>query len=281
MNLGISSLGHINQYAKEKEYDTLFDLLYEATRDCLLYVEKQNLNLCEVLLEPLALMKAQEKQEFIELCNSFHSIKKQVHGPFISVSLCSHNKFISDASIESYVLAAEVGEQIGAQNMTIHPGLVSFLPKPLRVFHRERIEAALTKLLKTTKKFDLKICLENMPKGVGICLKPEEIQRFLEHTDIYNLFFTWDTSHSWTNDIEVSKIWKLLHQYIKNIHIVDNFERESDTHPALGTGKIDFREIFSFIQQYDYTGSLILEIGQAKDLDESLDYIQHYLYSPV
>lgn len=277
MSLGISSLGHINQYAKEKEYDSLFDLLYEATRDCLLYVEGQNLKLCEVLLEPPALLNTADKQEFVELCNSFSSIKKQVHGPFISVSLCSHNKFISDASVESYLLAAEVGEQIKAQNMTIHPGLASYLPQPLRIFHRERIEEALIQLLKKTANFDLKICLENMPKGVGMCLNPEQIQTFLDHTDVQDLFFTWDTSHSWTNDVKVSKIWKLLHQSIKNIHIVDNFEKDSDTHPALGTGKIDFQEIFAYIQDYKYNGPLILEIGKAKDLDESLEYIQEYL----
>ncbi|MGV9171145.1 MAG: sugar phosphate isomerase/epimerase family protein [Promethearchaeia archaeon] len=277
MHLGISSLGHINQYAQENKYEELFDLLYAATKDCFIYVEEKNLNLCEILLDPPALMNETKKQKFIDLCNSFPSIEKQVHGPFISVSLCSHNKFISDASIESYRLAAEVGEQITAKNMTIHPGLASYLPEPIKIFHRDRIEEALKTLLKNTRKFNLDICIENMPKGVGICLDPEEIKSLINKMDFQDLFFTWDTSHSWTNDTEISKIWELLHFSIKNIHLVDNFEKDSDTHPALGTGKIDFEEIFSYIRQYKYNGPLILEIGQAKDLNESFDFIQQFL----
>jgi sugar phosphate isomerase/epimerase len=251
--------------------------LYEATRDCLLYVEKQGLHLCEILLEPPAIIDEDNRQIFIDLCDSFSGIRKQIHGPFISVSLCSHNKFISEASIESYYKAAEIAENIDAQNMTIHPGLASYLPEPLKIFHWERIKKALVKLLRKTDDFSLDICIENMPKGVGILLKPQEIKDFFDNINIEDLYFTWDTSHSWTCDADISTLWKLLHEYMRNIHLVDNFQKESDTHPALGTGKIDFKEIFSFIRQYKYEGPLILELGQAKDLNESLTFIQQYL----
>ena len=73
------------------------------------------------------------------------------------------------------------------------------------------------------------------------------------------------------------KLWNKLHKIIKNVHIVDNFSKTSDTHPPLGSGKVNFPEIFEVIKSYNYQGPLIIELSSAKDLSQSLAFITKFL----
>ena len=58
---------------------------------------------------------------------------------------------------------------------------------------------------------------------------------------------------------------------------MDNFHKDKDNHPGLGTGKVNFNDIFSVIKKYDYKGALIVELSSAKDLPQSIEYIQKLL----
>jgi sugar phosphate isomerase/epimerase len=91
-----------------------------------------------------------------------------------------------------------------------------------------------------------------------------------------DVFFTYDTSHFFTCDGNVKILWEKLHKIIKNIHIVDNSSKISDNHPPLGTGKVNFREIFDLIKTYDYNGSLIIELSNAKDLVDSIKFLNRF-----
>ena len=64
---------------------------------------------------------------------------------------------------------------------------------------------------------------------------------------------------------------------IKNIHLVDNISKLTDTHPPLGTGKVDFKEIFDVIKKYNYNGPLIIELSDAKSLNQSINFINKFL----
>jgi len=72
-------------------------------------------------------------------------------------------------------------------------------------------------------------------------------------------------------------IWERYHKIIKNVHLVENFTTESDTHPNLGTGKVNFKGILETIRNYQYKGALIIELSSNKGLDNSIDYINKLL----
>ena len=91
------------------------------------------------------------------------------------------------------------------------------------------------------------------------------------------MFLTWDTSHSWTCDVDNELLWKKFNRIIKNIHLVDNNCKDTDLHPALGSGKVDFKKIMSIVQSYNYDGALIVELSSAKDLPQSLNFIKKYI----
>lgn len=273
--LGISSLGHIIEYGLLGKFENLFDLLLKASEDCLKFAEENNIEVVELVLDPPEILNSTNQQKYIDVINSY-SIKKQIHGPFIDVNLCSHNFNISRASIESYSFTAQICKQIRAKIMTIHPGLANFLINSIREFNKNQLAQSVKKLLKFTNSMDLTVCIENMPKNCHIMLDENDIDDILSKINHPKIYLTYDTSHFYTCDGNVKKLWEKFHRKIKNIHVVDNFSKNSDTHPPLGTGKINFGEIFEIIENYNYKGSLIIELSSIKELPKSIDYIHNF-----
>jgi sugar phosphate isomerase/epimerase len=195
----------------------------------------------------------------------------------MDMNICSLNEYISNASVESYIEVAKICREIHAQILTIHPGLPNFLIESLRSHNKNQLIQSVIKLLDATVNTDTSICIENMPRKVNILNKEREIEEFLMNVNRQDLYITWDTSHSWTCDVNLNKFWEKFLHIIKNIHLVDNIDQDDDPHPALGTGKIDFNEIFSIFEKFNYDGPVIIELSSSKDLQTSLDFISNFL----
>ena len=273
MELGVSSLGFIIETGLSKEYQNVYDLLYHSTEACLTIAEEKDLNLVELVIDPPELQNDEKRALFIDLVNSY-SIRKQVHGPFVDVNLCSYNTMISKASVNIYKDTAKLCEEISAKIMTIHPGLANFL---LKDYNKQQLKYAIDQLLKFTSKYNLIICLENMTKKAGIMLDERNIDEIFSFINNESLFLTYDTSHFYTTNGDIKLLWDKFHNRIKNVHLVDNFTTESDTHPVLGIGKINFKLLFIIMKKYYYKGPLIIELSSGKDLDKSLNFINRFL----
>ena len=115
MKLGISSLGHLVNLGIKGKYKNLTEYLMQATEASLKYAKKYGFEVCEIILDPPTIAKREDRERFINLCNSY-SIEKQIHGNFIDVSLCSFNHWISEATVESYIESARICEEIEAEN---------------------------------------------------------------------------------------------------------------------------------------------------------------------
>ncbi|MFW9988754.1 MAG: sugar phosphate isomerase/epimerase family protein [Candidatus Odinarchaeota archaeon] len=276
MQLGISTLGHISEMGLNGKYKNLFELHLKASEECLNFAEQSGINVIELIIESPVIANRENKQKFIDLVNSY-SLEKQVHGPFIDMNLCSLNKYISKASIESYLEAIKLCDKINSNMITIHPGSADFIVPLIREFNKAQLKSAIHKLFATKINENLMICLENMPQNYHIMTNNKNIEEVLQIIDHKNLFLTYDTSHFYTCDGDVQHFWSTFHNIIKNIHIVDNYSKKTDTHPPLGTGKVDFKEIFKVISQYNYSGSLIVELSSVKSLKQSINFINKFL----
>jgi len=276
MELGISSLGYIIDLGLTKNFENLFDLLFIASESCLNFAEENDIKVIELVLDPPEIFKNENKRRFVDLCNSYSNIKKQLHGPFLDLGLCSHNYFISAATVKIYVESAIICKQINAKILTIHPGLAHYLVKKLHRFNIQRLVEASKELLDDTANIDVNICIENMPKNVKIFLTINDFESYFKELNRNDMYLTWDTSHSWTCDVDVEELWKKFNKIIKNIHLVDNNDKNSDMHPALGSGKVDFTKIFNVVQNYNYEGTLIVELSSSKDLPQSIEYIKNF-----
>ena len=162
--LGISSMGHIFDIIRSNKFKNLTDLLLEATKASLEFAEQNNIGVCEIILEPPEIFSSENQKKIINICNSF-SIKKQIHGPFIDLKMCSYNQLISKASMDSYVESAKICDQIGAEILVIHPGSV-FGGKFFRTISNEKLLERVNNLLDVVAQRypNVKVCIENMPK---------------------------------------------------------------------------------------------------------------------
>ncbi len=276
MELGISSLGYIIDYGLNSDDKNITNMFFQSTEECLNFAEENSINIVEIVVDPQNIFTDTRRQGFIDLLNSY-SMKKQIHGPFIDVNLCSHNDLISKASTEAYIETAKLCREFNVDLMTVHPGLANFLLESIRDYNRIQLARAINVLLDFTNKLNLTICLENMPKNTHIMLDQDNIEEILTSIARTDLFLTYDTSHFYTNDGDVNLLWERYHKIIRNVHLVENFTTDSDTHPNLGSGKVNFKEILDIINNFGYKGALVIELSSNKNLQESIDYINRFL----
>ena len=276
LKLGISSLGHLVSIAMKAKYKNFNELLMQSAEECLKYSEKKGLKVCEIILDPPMIIKTENRKRFIDLCNSY-SIEKQIHSNFIDVSLCSFNPWISRGTLDSYVENAKICEEIGAKIMTIHPGVSNLPVASLKEGNTKILIKRVTELLDAVADLDVTICIENMPKETGMLLTQKELEDFFSAVNREDLFLTYDTSHFRTIDGDVESLWEKFHKIIKNVHLAENINKEKDTHPQIGVGKVNFREIINIIKKCEYNGAMIIELLSSTSLRNSIKYIKDLL----
>lgn len=276
MNLGISSFGHLVDKALRGKFKTLNELLITSTEACLKFAEKNNIKYVEIMLEPPYVYTSENKKKFIDLCNSYSAITKQLHGTLTDLSMCSFNEHISKASVKSYIDAAEICEEIGARVLTVHPGNGHYLVSAIRKFNKKQLIKAVNELLDATANLDVTICIENMDQGAYMLGTENDIEEFLSILNRNDIFLTFDTAHAWECEMNIELYWEKFNRYVKNIHLAEIGENQTDMHPPLGTGKVDFKKVLNLVKKYEYDGSMIIEIVTGRALRRSIDYIRQF-----
>ena len=275
MELGIGSIAFIYDSINNGKFSNSIDLLLNSIEKTFTFAEQNNLRMCELIVDPPEILIGENTQEFIDLCNSYPSIEKQLHAPYADLSLCTHNPWILNASIECYAHIAEICRKINAKVYTVHPGDAKFLHHSYNGV-RNRLINSVNILLDKIKNDNLITCLENMPKMMGFFLNYQEIDKFFSEVKRNDIYFTWDTGHSASCDDNIEKLWEKIHTKIKNIHLADDLGNFSDTHPTLGEGNVNFKKVFDLIEKYNYNGALIMELHKVEELSNSIEYIRKY-----
>lgn len=262
-------------------YDSINNSKFKDSKELLLYsierifnfAEKNDIKICELMIDPPEILLGEDKKTFIDLCNSYPSITKQFHAPYAYLSLCTQNPWILEASIECYAYSAKISSEIGSQVYTIHPGNAKFLHQSYNRVKNRMIDAV-NNLLNKIKGLNVITCIENMPKIAGFFLNYMEIDKFFLEIDRTDAFFTWDTGHSWSCNDDIEKLWERLHTKIKNIHLVEELGNSIDLHPTLGSGSVDFPKVFEIAESYNYNGAMIMELHKVEDLPKSIEFIK-------
>ncbi|MFW9826970.1 MAG: sugar phosphate isomerase/epimerase family protein [Candidatus Thorarchaeota archaeon] len=276
MELGISSLGYLSDIDLDKNYKNPIDLQIESFKQSLDFSEKNGIKIVELVIEPTNILKKENHHKLVDLVKSY-SLQIQIHGPFIDMNLCSYNKNISQASVQSYLDTIEFCHELNSKTITIHPGYANFLLKSIRSFNTHQLKKNINILLDLSNKYEIDMCLENMPKNANIMTDHINIKKVYENINREDLFLTYDTSHYFMSNGNVEQLWKKFSNKIRNIHIVDSFDKKSDKHPELGIGIINFKEIFEVIKSYNYNGPLIIELSSSKSLSKSINFINKFL----
>lgn len=126
----------------------------------------------------------------------------------------------------------------------------------------------MNELLKAAKKYNIVICLENMPMPKFSLGSPEQILDFVNEFNDENLKICLDTGHvSVYKNLSVAESVRKLSGRIKVLHIHDN-RGEYDEHLAPYKGIIDWEEFSEALKEIGFNGVISLETLPDTKIDD-------------
>ena len=154
----------------------------------------------------------------------------RMHAATVDINIASINKGIRAESVRQMIHCGQYAEKIGANTITVHPGIIGRNDPPLRKWALEMAVESVGEIIDNT---NVEISVENMPvREKYLCNTVEEIEMVQEAT---GCSLTIDTGHGNT----CGNLEEMLS--LKNIsycHLNDN-NGIKDQHIPLGEGTLD------------------------------------------
>ena len=208
--------------------------------------------------------------EFIdsEILESY-SLKYSIHAPFMDVNIASpqdQSRLNSIAQIKSSI---DLANEINAEAVVVHPGLISFLAN--KYFKKEVYEFAnqsIKEIGDYAKNLGVMATIENMPNFEPMIYQNiADLNQLLVENEMH---MTLDIGHA--NHVGYAPD-EMIFDSIKHIHVHDNLG-DDDSHLPLGEGSIDLKYIINTLESKNYDGIYILEVNDYDSIKKSYEYMK-------
>ena len=208
--------------------------------------------------------------EFIdsEILESY-SLKYSIHAPFMDVNIASpqdQSRLNSIAQIKSSI---DLANEINAEAVVVHPGLISFLAN--KYFKKEVYEFAnqsIKEIGDYAKNLGVMATIENMPNFESMIYQNiVDLNQLLVENEMH---MTLDIGHA--NHVGYAPD-EMIFDSIKHVHVHDNLG-DDDSHLALGEGSIDLKYIINTLESKNYDGIYILEVNDYDSIKKSYEYMK-------
>ena len=202
---------------------TTLALFMEPTQDIINLAKKHEFEIIEILAEDPLYEK--DNSPFID-----SGLDIRMHAATVDINIASINKGIRAESVRQMIYCGQYAEKIGANTITVHPGIIGRNEPHLRKWALEMSIESVGEIMDNT---NVEMSVENMPvrqKFLGNTV--EEIEMIQEAT---GCSLTIDTGHGNT----CGNLEEMLS--LKNIsycHLNDN-DGVKDSHIPLGEGTLD------------------------------------------
>ena len=208
--------------------------------------------------------------EFIdsEILESY-SLKYSIHAPFMDVNIASpqdQSRLNSIAQIKSSI---DLANEINAEAVVVHPGLISFLAN--KYFKKEVYEFAnesIKEIGDYAKNLGVMATIENMPNFESMIYQNiVDLNQLLVENEMH---MTLDIGHA--NHVGYAPD-EMIFDSIKHVHVHDNLG-DDDSHLPLGEGSIDLKYIINTLESKNYDGIYILEVNDYDSIKKSYEYMK-------
>ena len=208
--------------------------------------------------------------EFIdsEILESY-SLKYSIHAPFMDVNIASpqdQSRLNSIAQIKSSI---DLANEINAEAVVVHPGLISFLAN--KYFKKEVYEFAnesIKQIGDYAKDLGVMATIENMPNFESMIYQNiVDLNQLLVENEMH---MTLDIGHA--NHVGYAPD-EMIFDSIKHVHVHDNLG-DDDSHLPLGEGSIDLKYIINTLESKNYDGIYILEVNDYDSIKKSYEYMK-------
>lgn len=159
---------------------------------------------------------------------------------------------------------AEMGRIMDTEVVVIHPMIM--LQSPYKVKFKETILNNLRYLCDACQKADIKVALENNPRGGD---SPQELKKAYDMINHENLVYMLDTTEAHESNQNPLDFIELTTP--EHLHLSD-FSNVSK-HLPIGEGIIEWEKVFSMLKQKQYNGIYVIEPSYRfydKDVEKKL-----------
>ena len=208
--------------------------------------------------------------EFIdtEILESY-SLKYSIHAPFMDVNIASLQDQSRLNSIDQIKSSIDLANEINAEAVVVHPGLISFLAN--KYFKKEVYEFAnqsIKEIGDYAKNLGVMATIENMPNFESMIYQNiVDLNQLLVENEMH---MTLDIGHA--NHVGYAPD-EMIFDSIKHVHVHDNLG-DDDSHLPLGEGSIDLKYIINTLESKNYDGIYILEVNDYDSIKKSYEYMK-------
>lgn len=217
-----------------------------------------------------------DRKEWVRDTISFYQNLKNkpayctLHGAFFDVTVFSEDKKIRQASDYRVEQSLKIAGELGAAGVIFH---TNYIPN----FHQESYRNAWVEknaqywAAKAAAYPHLNIYMENMfdmdfQLLAALGAKMQSIPNF-------GICFDYAHAHAFGNVQQIEEWVKALAPFVRHIHINDN-DFMSDSHLALGDGKIEWDEFKKYYEKYFSEASVLIEVTGKEKIKKSLEYLK-------
>ena len=188
-----------------------------------------------------------------------------VHAPFIDLNPGALDTYVLKATRDRFAETVAAAKVLDAEVIVFHTG---YHPQKVDPFYESWFERALETFSEVSERWRKRIALENvfdrnsknlknfiqnLPENVGVCLDVGHL----------NLF----------SEVSLSEWFKELGERIYEFHLHDNLGLQ-DNHFPIGTGTVNYAEVFSQMERLKQEYILNLENKSYEDVLKSLEFLR-------
>jgi len=213
---------------------------------------------------------AEKKHEIMEVLKSYN-LEVVGHTPWY-LELGHPYESVRKAFLKEALKIIDILGQIEITKATIHPIPAMLGVYKIRKYREKMINWMIESIAEISKKaneYGMIIVIENLDGGKILTI--EEYDRIIKNA---NCYFHLDVGHANLNTHKNASI-EFINYFgrrglLKHIHLSDNFGGSMkagwDLHLPIGTGKINFKEIFKALKKIGYDDTMTIEVF-SKDRD--------------
>ncbi len=192
-----------------------------------------------------------------------NNIHLNLHVPYF-LPVASLISEISEATLKFIKQEVVLANQLGAKRITLHSGKMEVPRVPTAVIKNfEVFIRNLKKIVGFSKKYSIKVGVENTFSEGGICRTAEELLKVTDLAKEAGIVF--DCGHVNVIGENLIKYFKKVRNRVVNVHISDN-NGKIDEHLPLGMGNINFKKLFKEFKKTNYYGPFILEVFPSENV---------------
>ena len=219
---------------------------------------------------PFVLDDEEKKKEIIDFYKSLDRDRSEdtMHGAFLDVTLHSTDDRIREVSELRVRQSMEIAKELGIRGVIFHTNMIANFKDA--VYMKKWVDTNALFYKKLLQEYPgIYVFVENMfdfDPDMLLALAKE-----MENEPYFGICL--DYAHATISKVEAKKWFEVLKPYIKHMHINDN-DLKNDLHMALGTGKINYKELKELLESGEIEPSILVEVSKLEDQEASLVYMK-------